>query len=203
MAEGAQLPPRLLAQVTFLAEVDRLKQVLRRTTIMDGSRRENTAEHSWHVALAAVVLAEWGNVPVDLTHVVKMLLVHDIVEIDAGDTFAYDAAGKLDQHARETKAAARLFGLLPDDQAQELRGLWEEFEARATAASLYANAIDRLLPVLQNFANGGGTWHANGVHRGRVLERLRPIDDGAHEVWRYVELILDEAEARGYLLPVP
>ncbi|MCC6453818.1 MAG: HD domain-containing protein [Caldilineaceae bacterium] len=194
---------RLLAQLAFLREVDRLKTVLRRTRLMDGSRQENSAEHSWHIALAAMVLAEHSNMTVDLGRVIKMLLMHDIVEIDAGDTFAYDMAGKASQAERENLAAARLFGILPPDQAAEFLELWAEFEAGETAEAKFATALDRLIPVLQNAANEGGTWRAHGLHRGMVNTRLRPIGDGAAAVWAYVETVLDEAQALDYLAPEP
>jgi putative hydrolase of HD superfamily len=193
----------LLAQIEFLREVDKLKSVMRRTSLMDGSRHENSAEHSWHIALAAMVLAEHSNVEVDLLRVLKMLLMHDIVEIDAGDTFAFDVSGKASQAERENVAAARLFGLLPPVQRDEFLSLWEEFEAGASAEAKFAVALDRLLPPLQNFANKGGTWRTPGLHRGTVNKRLSPIGDGASEVWRFVEQILDEAEVQEFLVPEP
>jgi putative hydrolase of HD superfamily len=194
---------RLLAQMDFLREVDKLKGILRRTSLIDGSRRENSAEHSWHIALAAMVLAEYSNAPVDLLRVVKILLVHDIVEIDAGDTFAFDATAKASQSEREHVAATRLFGLLPGDQRAEMMALWEEFEGRATAEAKFANALDRLLPVLQNFANQGGTWKAHHLHRGQVNQRLSPIGDGSAQVWDFVEKVLDQSEALAYIGPLP
>lgn len=200
---GMDVGTRLLAQIEFLREVDKLKSILRRTSLMDGSRRENSAEHSWHIALAAMVLAEHSNVEVDLPRVLKMLLLHDIVEIDAGDTFAFDEAGKASQAERENAAAARLFGLLPAEQRDEFMALWAEFEARDTAEAKFAMALDRLLPVLQNSANAGGTWRSAELHRGQVNQRLRPIGDGAAEVWAFVERTLDEAEASAYIKPLP
>ncbi len=194
---------RMLAQLEFLREIDRLKTVLRRTHLLDGSRQENSAEHSWHIAVAAMVLADHSNAAVDLGRVIKMLLMHDIVEIDAGDTFAYDFAGKASQAERENLAAARLFGILPADQAAEFLALWAEFEAGETAEAKFATALDRLIPVLQNAANEGGTWRAHGLHRGMVNARLRPIGDGAAAVWAYVEKILDEAQTLEYLAPEP
>lgn len=194
---------RLLAQMDFLREVDKLKSILRRTSLVDGSRRENSAEHSWHITLAAMVLAEYSNAPVDLLRVIKILLIHDIVEIDAGDTFAFDATAKASQSERENEAATRLFGLLPDGQRDEFVQLWEEFEERETAEAKFANALDRLLPVLQNFANQGGTWKAHHLHRGQVNQRLSPIGDGAAEVWAYVEKVLDQSEALDYIGPLP
>ena len=194
---------RLLAQLEFLREVDKLKSIMRRTSLLDGSRNENSAEHSWHIALASMVLAEHSNVEVDLLRVIKMLLMHDIVEIDAGDTFAFDEAGKASQAERENIAADRLFGLLPSDQRQEFMTLWAEFEARESAEARFALALDRVLPVLQNFANAGGTWRSAELHRGQVNQRLRPIGDGAAEVWAFVERTLDEAESLGYIKPLP
>ena len=193
----------LLAQLAFLREVDKLKAVLRRSHLMDGSRQENSAEHSWHIAMAAVVLAEYSNAPVDITRVLKMLLVHDIVEIDAGDTFAFDQVGKASQSEREHVAAQRLFGLLPTAQAAEFKALWAEFEARETAESKFANAVDRLLPALHNLANQGGTWRTPGVHRGLINGRLQPIGEGAAAVWAYIEKLLDEAQLLEYFAPEP
>ncbi len=194
---------RLLAQLEFLQEVDKLKSVLRRTSLMDGSRQENSAEHSWHIALAAMVLVDYSNVAIDLSRVMRLLLMHDIVEIDAGDTFAFDMTGKASQAARENVAATRLFGLLPIPQRDEFLDLWAEFESNETPEAKFATALDRLLPVLQNFANQGGTWRAHGLHRGQVNQRLSPIGDGAAEVWAYVEEILDQAQMLGYIAPEP
>lgn len=198
-AGGTEVASQLLAQLEFLREVDKLKTVLRRTHLLDGSRQENSAEHSWHIALAAMVLAEHSNVPVDMLRVLKMLMMHDIVEIDAGDTFAYDMTGKATQVERENAAALRLFGLLPDAQRLEFLDLWAEFEAHESAEAKFANALDRLMPVLQNFANQGGTWLTPGLHRGMVNTRLQPIGDGAASVWAHVQSILDEAQVLGYL----
>jgi putative hydrolase of HD superfamily len=189
----------LAAQIGFLQEVDRLKQVLRQSTLMDGSRHENSAEHSWHVALAALVLAPQANEAIDVGRVVKMLLIHDIVEIDAGDTFAYDATRRLDQAAREAAAAQRLFGLMPAGQQAEMAALWEEFEARATPEAKFAHAVDRLIPVLQNYATGGGSWRVHHVDRRRVVQRVGPIEDGSSALWGYVADLLDDAVRQGYL----
>ena len=190
---------RLAAQLAFLREIDALKNVLRRSIIMDGSRRENSAEHSWHIALAALVLAEYADEPVDASHVMKLLLLHDIVEIDAGDTFAYDMVGKESQAAREDAAASRIFGLLPDEQAREMRALWDEFEARETPEARFANAVDRLLPVMHNFATGGGSWQNHDVNRAMVVERMRPLAENSATLWAWLSDLLDEAVRRGYL----
>lgn len=190
-------------QIHFLRQVDQLKLVLRQSPLMDNSRRENSAEHSWHVALAALILAPQANVAIDVCRVIKMLLIHDIVEIDAGDTFAYDAVRRLDQSAREAAAAQRLFGLLPSAQHDELRGLWEEFEARATAEAKFAHAVDRLIPVLQNYAVGGGSWRSHHVDRGRVVQRVGPIAEGSAALWGYVSALLDDAVRQGFLEEAP
>jgi putative hydrolase of HD superfamily len=191
--------PELDQQIRFLVELDRLKLVSRQSPLMDGSRLENSAEHSWHVAIAALVLAPYADEPIDVQRVVRMLLVHDVVEIDAGDTFAYDQTARLDQAAREQAAAARLFGMLSEAQAQEMRTLWAEFDARATAEARFAHAVDRLLPVLQNYATGGGSWRAHKVHLGQVVQRVGAIEDGSAALWRYVEALLANAVRAGYL----
>ena len=191
---------RIERQIAFLAEVDRLKGVLRQTTLIDGSRRENSAEHSWQVALAAAILAEHAPPGTDLAHAVRMALVHDIVEIDAGDTFCYDAPAHLDKDERETRAAERIFGLLPSDQAAEMRALWDEFEAGETPDARFAVALDRLQPLLVNFNSGGGTWKLHGITRAQVLRRMAPIREGAPGVWPWVERVIEEACERGYVL---
>jgi putative hydrolase of HD superfamily len=190
---------RLQRQIAFLTEIDRLKRVLRRTSIVGGERRENSAEHSWHIAVAAMILAEHANEPVDLLHVLKMLLVHDIVEIDAGDTFAYDVGAQEDKLQREQAAAERIFGLLPVDQAAEVMALWEEFDAAETREARFANAVDRLLPVLHNMSNGGGTWREHSVDIAAVEHRLSPIGDGAEALWGYVQDMLVSALAQGMI----
>ena len=192
---------RLAKQLTFITEIDRLKQVLRQTTLLDASRRENSAEHSWHLAVMASVLLEYAPPETDLTRVLEMLLLHDIVEIDAGDTFAYDAAANLDKAEREQAAAARIFGLLPSDIETRLRGLWEEFEDGATSEARFANALDRLQPFLHNYYTQGGTWQAHGITRAQVLERMRPIERGLPALWPYVLERIDEACKLGYIAP--
>lgn len=186
-------------QLQFILEIDKLKSVLRRTSLINEARRENSAEHSWHIALIALLLAEYANVAIDVLRVVKMLLVHDIVEIDAGDTFAYSGVSKAEQQAKETLAADRIFQLLPSDQAVELRQLWDEFDERATPEAKFANAMDRLMPLLHNYYNNGGTWREPGVTMTRVIERLQPIDDGSHELWDFVKNLLDDAQTQGLL----
>jgi 5'-deoxynucleotidase YfbR-like HD superfamily hydrolase len=192
---------RLERQLAFLIEIDKLKDVVRRNYLAHGERRENTAEHSWHLAMAALVLAEHAAQPVDLGRVVPMLLVHDLVEIDAGDTFCYDPVAHLDKEERERRAADRLFALLPGEQGAALRELWEEFEARATPEACFANAIDRLMPVLHNYHSQGRGWRENGVDAGQVLARNRPIGEGSAALWKKVQAAIDDAVARGLLAP--
>ncbi len=190
---------RLAQQIAFVMEIDKLKTILRQTTLMDNSRRENSAEHSWHLAVMALTLGEYAEAGTDLARVVKMVLVHDIVEIDAGDTFAYDTQGYTDKNEREQRAAARIFGLLPDEQRDELLALWHEFEAITTAEARFANALDRLEPLLGNYATGGGSWQKAGVTLAKVQKRMEPIANVSPELGAYVQQILADSVAKGYI----
>ena len=192
-------PSRFEQQIRFIVELDKLKNVLRRTLLTDASRRENSAEHSWHIAVMAFLLAEHAPSPVDVNRVIRMLLVHDVVEIDAGDTFAYDAAGYTDKAARELAAANRLFGMLPPDQAAELHELWVEFETGETPESQFAVALDRLQPLLQNVYAQGGAWRSHGVTREQVAFRMEPIRLISEELWAWVIRMIDEVWAAGYI----
>jgi putative hydrolase of HD superfamily len=192
-------PERLRQQILFVVEIDRLKGVLRRTLLTDRSRLENSAEHSWHLAVLAVLLVENAAEQVDLLRVLKMLLVHDVVEIDAGDTFCYDAAANLDKAEREERAADRLFGLLPPDQARELRALWDEFEERESAEARFAAALDRLQPMLHNYLTAGHSWREHGVVRAQVVERNQPMAEGAPSLWRFAQRFVQDAVDRGDL----
>ena len=188
---------RLEQQLAFLVEADKLKNVLRRTSLTDGSRRENSAEHSWHLALAAMVLVEYSPVAVDLTRVLRMLTVHDLVEIDAGDTFAYDKDGNATKKDREERGADRIFGLLPQEMGRELRRLWEEFEANATPDARFANAVDRIQPFLQNKTNDGGTWRSYKLSREEVLKRMDPVRTALPGIWPLVFNTIDEFYSAG------
>ena len=188
---------RLDQQLAFSRELDKLKGVLRRSQLMDASRHENSAEHSWHLASLAILMTEYAAEPVNLTHVLKMLLVHDVVEIDAGDTFAYDKVNVASQQDREEKAADRLFGLLPAEQGRELRALWEEFDERQTPESKYANALDRLQPLMQNFYSGGLSWKEHSVTREQVMERMDAVRIGMPQVWPTILKFIDDACAAG------
>ena len=200
MAMDLPAPDRLARQLAFILEIDRLKSVLRRTLLADGSRQENSAEHSWHIAIAAVLLSEHAAADIELGRVVRMLLVHDVVEIDAGDTYAYDAAGHDDKAEREHACAERLFALLPADQEREMWDLWQEFEAAESPEARFANAVDRLMPMLHNYVTRGVAWQDHGVSSGQVVERNRvAIDGGAPELWAYAERMVAVAVERGYL----
>jgi len=191
---------RLKKQIQFILEIDKIKNIFRMTRIHDGTRRENDAEHSWHIALMAFLLSEYAKDPgIDVLKVMKMCIVHDLVEIDAGDTFCYDAAANLDKQEREQKAADRIFGMLPDDQGRELRGLWEEFDAMETPEAKYAAAMDRLQPVLMNFLNKGGTWKEHNISKDQVVKRNRRIEDGAPALWELASQLIDEAVEMGLL----
>jgi putative hydrolases of HD superfamily len=197
------IDPRLAQQIQFVIEIDKLKQILRQTLLTDGSRRENSAEHSWHLALLAVVLVEYAPPGVDLLRAIKMLLIHDLVEIDAGDTFCYDVQGNQDKAVREALAAERIFGLLPDEQAMELKALWQEFEAQTTVSAQFAVALDRIQPLLHNQQTQGGTWRIHGITRDQVLQRMAPVKMGTPKLWELVQSILDSCVAMGYLAPEP
>ena len=194
---------RLAQQIAFLIEADKLKQVIRRTPLTDGSRRENSAEHSWHLALTAIVLREYSAEEVDLLRVLEMVAVHDLVEIDAGDTFAYDAQDLLTKAEREQAAADRVFALLPADEGARLRLLWEEFEAHETADARFANAVDRLQPLLQNASAKGGSWRDYDVERSQVLRRMAPIQQAVPAAWPLVLKIVDDFCASGLLRTGP
>jgi putative hydrolase of HD superfamily len=189
---------RLGRQIQFILEIDKLKGVLRRTQLPMG-RRENSAEHSWHLAMAALLLAEHANQKVDIGRVVQMLLVHDIVEIDAGDTFIYDEAAEEQKTVRERQAAERIFNLLPADQASWVRGLWEEYEQRRTPEARYAYAVDRLQPILLNYTCQGRMWREHGITASRVLARNRPIEAGSVRLWEHTQELIEGAVRQGFL----
>jgi putative hydrolase of HD superfamily len=190
---------RLAQQIAFLIEADKLKTILRRTPLVDSSRRENSAEHSWHLVLAAIVLREYAPEECDLLHALHMMAVHDLVEIDAGDTFAYDATAQITQAQREIAAADRIFGLLPPDQVSRLRAVWEEFEAQETPEARFAHAVDRFQPLLQNAFAGGGSWNTHDLSRDQVLRRMAPVESALPGLWPTVLKIIDAFCASGVL----
>jgi putative hydrolase of HD superfamily len=193
---------RLARQVEFIVEADRLKDV-HRQTITTGSRRAETdAEHSWHLCLAVLVLAEHANHPgLDVLRVLRMLVVHDLVEIDAGDTFAYDTRAMADQHERESRAAKRIFGMLPPDQGAEFRALWDEFEAKESPEARFAAAVDRFQPMLLNCRTEGAAWRRHGITHDRVLARNAHIAEGSAALWEYAAQMVREAVDAGHLAP--
>lgn len=189
----------LLKDIKFIIELDKMKSIERQTTLIDGSRRENDAEHSWHVATMAMVLHEYSNEKVDLFKVLKMLLVHDLVEIYAGDTFCYDEKGNLDKKEREEKAAEKIFSILPEEKGQEFKRLWIEFEAMETKEALFAASIDRLQPILSNYFSGGGTWKKFGISKSQVHKRVEPIKKSSQELWDLTLKLIDDAVDKGYI----
>jgi putative hydrolase of HD superfamily len=191
---------RLAEQIRFIAEVDKLKGILRQTLVIADRRQENDAEHSWHLTLLAITLAEHANQPnLDLLRVLKMLIIHDLVEIDAGDTFAYDTARRVDQHEREARAADRIFGMLPPEQGAEYRAWWDEFEARETPESKFAAAVDRFQPMLLNCLTDGAAWQKYGVTKSMVIARNQHIREGCAPLWDYALTMINEAVAKGNL----
>jgi putative hydrolases of HD superfamily len=193
---------RFKRQVEFLLEIDRLKHTLRQTILLDRSRQENSVEHSWHIALSAMIFSEYAGMDgVDLGRVIRMLLLHDLVEIDAGDTYCYDEQAGADQHERERRAAERIFGLLPADQARGFRSLWDEFEEAGTLEASYAHAMDRFQAFLHNYFTQGELWRAHGIRRHQVLRRMQPVERGAPLLWDYVCTLIDDAVQKGYLAP--
>lgn len=194
-----EIRDRLTQQIAFILEIDQAKRILRQTHLLDLSRRENDAEHSWHLAVMAMVLAEHANEPVDLGKVIEMLLVHDIVEIDAGDTFAYGENGYDDKEEREQRAADRIFGLLPPDQGARFRQLWEEFEARKSPEAKFAAALDRLQPMMHNFFTEGSTWRAYDIPSDRVIGFNQHMRRGSSRLWEYAEGLIETAVREGYL----
>ncbi|MEU1720162.1 HD domain-containing protein [Actinomadura sp. ATCC 39365] len=190
---------RLYAQIAFAVEIDKLKRIIRRNHLIDGSRRENSAEHSWYVGTLAMVLGEHAPPGTDLQRVVAMLLVHDLVEIDAGDTFVYDHVAVAAQAAAETAAADRIFGLLPGEQGARLRELWDEFEARETPEARFAKALDRFAPILANHHTEGGTWPLFKVTAGEVREKVQIIQEGSPSLGAYALELVELSVARGHL----
>lgn len=199
MPEEQARSERLASQIRFALEIDKLTGVLRQTLLLDRSRQENSAEHSWHVALMALLLKEYADPGVEISRVIMMLLVHDLVEIDAGDTYCYDVKANASKADRERCAADRIFGILPPDQGSAFRALWEEFEAGESADARFANAMDRLQPMLHNYHTEGLQWRKHGVSSERVLERNSRIADGSSVLWEYAHRLVGDAVARGYL----
>lgn len=189
----------LLQQIEFIKEIDKLKYIQRKTKLINSDRPENDAEHSWHLAMMTLVLAEHSNVPIDVLKVVKMVLIHDLVEIDAGDTFLYDTTKSHDNTEEELVAAKRIFGILPTDQANHYVDLWLEFEEGKTAEAKFARTMDRLEPLLQNYSNDGGTWAEFDVPYQTVFNKKKIMAEGSTDIWTYAESLLSDAVEKGIL----
>lgn len=190
---------RLEQQMQFILEVDKLKKITRQTYLADGSRKEDDADHSWHLALMCALLSEHANESIDVLKTMKMVLIHDIVEIDAGDTYAYDNSGNETKRAREEKAADRIFHLLPADQAEEMRSLWEEFEAADTPESKFANTLDKVQPLMLNDASGGISWQEHKVREEQVRSRNVTTKDGSKNLWDYADGLIRKNVENGNL----
>ena len=190
---------RLKQQIRFIVEIDKVKNIFRQTYLADGKRKENDAEHSWHLALSAVLLKEHMEEDVDLTRVMIMVLIHDLVEIDAGDTYAYDTAGAATKREREVKAADRIFGLLPEDQGRYFRELWDEFEEYESADAKFAHLLDNFHPLLLNYASDGISWEEHGVHKSQVCRRNERIPETSQIVWEKMLEIMDKHIEKGTL----
>ena len=190
----------LLKQIDFIREIDNLKYIQRRTRLLNSDRHENDAEHSWHLAMMAIILAGHSNASIDILKVVKMVLIHDIVEIDAGDTFIYDTQKNHTNTKEELVAAKRIFGLLPADQAAELIEIWQEFEEGQTAEAKFAKSMDRLEPLLQNTSNNGGTWAEYDVDYQKVYDKKKVINEGSASIWHFAENLLNESVEKGILV---
>lgn len=190
----------LLKQINFIKEIDKLKYIQRKTKLFNSDRNENDAEHSWHLAMMTIVLAEHSNQKIDVLKVLKMVLIHDIVEIDAGDTFIYDTAKNHTNTDEELIAAQRIFGLLPKEQADEFIAIWQEFEEGITDEAKFARSMDRLEPLLQNTSNNGGTWKEFKVPYQKVYDKKKAIQNGSTLIWAYAENLLNESVDKGILL---
>ena len=200
LKHGVIMDDRLRKQMEFILEVDKLKKIGRQTYVSDASRKENDSEHSWHLALMAILLSEYANNEVDVLKVVSMVLIHDIVEIDAGDTYAYDADANKSKKAREEAAADRIFNILPEEQAKNMRALWEEFEECKTPEAQFARALDNVQPVMLNDATDGKAWREHQVELNQVQKRNEKTKTGSLELWEYVNNLFDENVKKGNII---
>lgn len=191
---------RLEKQIAFILEIDKVKQIMRQTPLTDGNRKENDAEHSWHIALMALLLKEYAEDEVDVAKVMTMVLVHDLVEIDAGDTYAYDEAAAESKKEREQKAADRIFGILPADQGNYLRSLWDEFEAYETADAKYAHLLDNFQPMLLNDASGGISWKEHDVKKSQIYKRNAHIEETSKTIWEHMKQMVDKNIQKGNIM---
>ena len=190
---------RLKKQIDFIVEIDKIKKIIRKTKLFDGSKNENDAEHSWHISLMAIILQEYSNQPVDIFKVVKMLLIHDIVEIDAGDIFLYHPDRHTNRYELEKKAAERIFGILPEDQRDEFIDLWDEFELQKSEEAKYAHVLDRLEPLLQNYFTKGVSWKEFNIKYEQVIKANQHIENGSKKLWDYAKALIHDSVEKEYL----
>lgn len=190
---------RLLKDIEFIVELDKMKSILRQTSLIGKDQREDDAQHSWHIAVMAMILEEYSNEKVDICKVIKMLLIHDLVEIYAGDTFCYDVEGNKSKKERELEAADKIYGMLDEDKGKELRSLWDEFEEMKTNEAIFAAAMDRMQPLFSNYCSGGGTWKKFNVKKEDVYRRIAPIKEASDELWEFVTSMIEDAIKKGYI----
>lgn len=190
---------RLMKDIEFIVELDKMKSIFRMTSVIGEDRHEDDAQHSWHISVMAMLLSEYANEKVDTCKVIKMLLTHDLVELYAGDTFCYDNIGNMDKRERELAAADKLYGMLDEDKAKELRDLWDEFEEQKTPEAIFAASMDRLQPMLSNYNNNGGTWKKHNVAKEDIYKRIEPVKKSSDKLWQFVENMLEDAYNRGLI----
>lgn len=191
---------KLIKDINFIVEIDKMKSIYRRTEVINEKKREDDAQHSWHIAIMAMVLHEYCDEEIDLLKTIKMLLIHDLVEIYAGDTFCYDKIANGDKKDREKIAAEKIFGLLEEDKGEEFKALWEEFEAMETPEAKFSASMDRLQPMLNNYNNGGGTWKEYSVPKEDILKRIEPVKYSSKKLWEFVLYMLEDAQKKGYIV---
>lgn len=191
---------RLQQQLDFIMEIDKLKNVYRQSYVSDGSRHEEDADHSWHLALMCLLLSEYANEDIDVLRTMSMVLIHDIIEIDAGDTYAYDEVGNVTKRKREEKAADRIFNILPQDQAKYLRELWEEFEEGKTNEARFAITLDKVQPLMLNDATNGRAWQEHGVRLSQIMERNKTTSNGSEVLWKYSKMLIDKNVEKGKIV---
>lgn len=190
---------KLRKEIDFIVEIDKMKSTFRRTSLINGTRKENDAEHSWHLSLMTMLLSEYADNDIDVSKVIKMVLVHDLVEIYAGDTFCYDKVGNSDKHERELKSADKLFSILPEEKGKMIRELWEEFEDMKTNEAIFANSMDRLEPFLVNYYTEGGTWKEYNISKEQVYKRSEPIKKSSEQLWKFTQDLIEDAHEKGYI----
>ncbi|TFZ41159.1 HD domain-containing protein [Soehngenia longivitae] len=191
---------KLIKDINFIVEIDKMKSIYRRTEVINEKKREDDAQHSWHIAIMAMVLHEYCDEEIDLLKTIKMLLIHDLVEIYAGDTFCYDKIANGDKKDREKIAAEKIFGLLEEDKGEEFKALWEEFEAMETPEARFSASMDRLQPMLNNYNNGGGTWKEYSVPKEDIYKRIEPVKYSSKKLWEFVLYMLEDAQKKGYII---